>query len=152
MFRRWNPFKELDSIRKEVERVFDGYSPRGHKDLYSAFLPGIAARRYPLLNVTENGEEYTVEALAPGLDVETIDVTVKNKTLTVSGEKKALSEVEAEQYHRNERSTGRFTRTLTLETEIDADKVAARYINGMLIITLPKAESAKPKSIDVKIV
>ena len=74
MFRRWNPFKELDAIRKEVERVFDGYTPQGHRNLYSAFLPGVAARRYPLLNVTENSEEYTVEALAPGLDVETIDV------------------------------------------------------------------------------
>mgnify|MGYP001546613226 CR=1 FL=1 len=151
MFRRWNPFKELDAIRKEVDRVFDGYFPQGNKHLYSAFLPGSCARSYPLLNVTENSEEYTVEALAPGLDVETIEVTVKEKTLTLSGEKKGLSDVENDKYHRNERSTGRFTRTLTVETEIDADKVAARYTNGLLIITLPKAESAKPKSIEVKV-
>jgi len=151
MYSRWNPLAEFDALRREIDRVFQGYSPSGWSRPYSAFLPGSAARSYPLVNVTEKPEEYVVEALAPGLDPDSLDVTVKANTLTISGEKKALEGVEPEQYHRNERATGKFVRTLTLGAEIDEKKVVARYTNGLLVVTLPRAESAKPKRVAVSV-
>ncbi len=149
MFRKWNLFNELDGLKREINRVFEGYAPRGR--LYSAFLPGSSARSYPLVNLTENDEEYTVEALAPGLSPESLDISVKGKQLSISGEKKPIDGVTSEQYHRSERSTGSFVRVINLATEVDDQKVSAQYIGGMLIITLPKAESAKPKKIEVKV-
>lgn len=143
----WNPWTEMDSLRREIDRVFEGYGGRGWR---SAFLPGSAARTYPLVNVSENAEEYTVEALAPGLDKESLEVSVKGHFLTVTGEKKPLEGIPAEAYHRSERATGRFVRTVELGSDIDEGKVSARYVGGMLRVTLPKAESAKPRQIQVR--
>lgn len=150
MWKRWNPFAELDLLRREIDRVFEGYAPRSGRP-YTAFLPGAAARSYPLMNVTETPEEYLVEALAPGLDTESLDVSVKGDQLTISGQKQAIEGVETQQYHRSERSTGRFVRTVTLGGDVEAAKVSARYVNGMLMVTLPKAESAKAKTIKVDV-
>jgi len=151
MFRRWNPFAEMDALRREIDRVFQGYLPGGSWRPASAFLPGTSARSYPLMNVSETPEEYVVEALAPGLDPETLEVTVKGNVLTLSGEKKELEGVAPEQYHRSERSTGKFVRTLTLDADVNEKKVGASYVNVMLVVTLPKAESAKPKKIAVSV-
>jgi len=151
MFRRWNPFAEFDVLRREIDRVFEGYGRGTGSQPVAAFLPGMAARGYPLVNLGETAEEYTVEALAPGLDPESLEVSVKGNALTLSGEKKGLEGVTAEQYHRSERSTGKFVRTLTLDSEINDKKVTAKYVNGLLVVTLPKAESAKPKKIAVSV-
>ena len=150
MFRKWNPFSELDVLRREINKVFEGYAPHAGR-LYSAFLPGRSARSYPLVNLSENEEQYQVEALAPGLDPETLEISVKGKQLSITGTKASLDGVTADQIHRTERSTGKFVRILDLTTDINDEKVSAQYVNGMLIITLPKAESAKPKKIDVKV-
>jgi len=150
MWRNWNPFAEMDALRREIDRVIEGFSPKW-TGWRSVFLPGIAARNYPLLNVAEDAENVIVEALAPGLDVETLQVSVKGDTLTVQGEKKPLTGVKPEAYHRSERATGKFVRTLELPSEIDEGKVKAEYAAGLLTITLPKAERAKPKQIAVKV-
>lgn len=150
MFKRWNPFAEVEALKREIDRVFDGYRPMG-RGSYSAFLPGLASRQYPLLNLSENDEEYTVEALAPGIDPESLSVNVKGNQVTISGEKKAIQGVEKSSFHRCERNTGKFVRSIELDLAVDDEKVSAKYSNGMLVITLPKAESAKPKTVDVKI-
>ena len=150
MFKKWNPFSELDVLRREINKVFEGYAPHAGR-LYSAFLPGMSARSYPLVNLSENDEEVKVEALAPGLDPESLEITVKGKQLTITGQKTALEGVQSEQLHRSERSAGKFVRVLDLSTEIDDEKVSAQYINGMLLLQLPKAESAKPRKIKVKV-
>lgn len=150
MWKRCNSFEELNVVRREIDRVFEGYQPRTGRP-YSAFLPGAAARSYPLMNVTENAEEYTVEALAPGLDVASLDVSVKGKQMTISGQKMAIDGVEPQQYHRSERSTGRFVRTVTLGDDIETNNVSARYVSGILMVTLPKAESAKATNIKVDV-
>jgi len=150
MWPNWSPLVEMDALRREIDRVLEGFAPKSG-GWRSVFLPGVSARTYPLMNVYEDSEAVTVEALAPGLNVETIQVSVKGDTLTIQGEKKPLSGVKPEAFHRSERATGKFTRTLELESEIDENKVKAEYANGLLTITLPKAESAKPKLIQIKV-
>lgn len=150
----WNPWRELDTLRREVERVFENYGGEVSRGPFwrGAFLPGRAARNYPLLNLSDDKEHLYVEALAPGVNPETLDISVLQNTLRVSGEKQAISgEIKPEAFHRNERSAGSFVRTLTLPVDVDSARVTAEYKNGVLRITLPKAEAAKPKQITVQV-
>jgi HSP20 family protein len=135
-----------------VERAFEDY--RGGRRPFSrtAFLPGLSARSYPLLNINEDKDTLYVEALAPGLAPESLDITVRDNVLRIAGEKPTVNpDIKAEAFHRNERSAGRFVRTLSLPTGVDPAKVKASYANGLLTITLPKAEEAKPRQIEVSV-
>ena len=116
-----------------------------------AFLPGRAARAYPLVNVGEDRDNVYVEALAPGIDPQALNLTIVRNTLTISGEKIGPRDVPAEAYHRSERAAGKFLRTIELPTEVDSNRVQARYANGLLMVTLPKAETAKPKQIQIEV-
>ncbi|HOJ34636.1 MAG TPA: Hsp20/alpha crystallin family protein [Candidatus Hydrogenedentes bacterium] len=150
----WDLVRELESLRREMERAFENFGADFgiHPWFRTAFLPGRAARAYPMLNISEDRDAVYVEALAPGLDTETLEISVLNNRLRIAGEKQALSkDIKPEAFHRSERSAGRFVRTIDLPTEVDAEKVTAEYKNGMLLITLPKAEAAKPKQITVKV-
>ena len=150
----WNWFDELSELRREVERAFEQCGRERWTRPFSrvSFLPGVAARAYPLLNISEDQDHVYVEALAPGVDPETLEITVQQDVLRIAGEKRPISEnVKLEAFHRNERGAGKFVRTLTLNTAVDAAKVAADYQHGLLLITLPKAEAAKPKQIAVKV-
>jgi HSP20 family protein len=150
--RVWNPFLELDALRREVERAFEDYNVADSPRWRSAFLPGVSARTYPMLNASEDKDNVYVEALAPGLDPSSIEVSVLRDTLRIAGQKTPIcADIKPEAYHRNERGAGRFVRTLTLPTEIDGDKVKAEYKNGLLLLTLPKHERAKPKQIAVSV-
>ena len=151
----WNFFNELDALRREVERAFEQHGgaerrPRPFSPM--SFLPGLSARAYPLLNVSEDADNVYVEALAPGVAPESLDITVQQDILRIAGEKQPISEdVKLEAFHRNERGAGQFVRTVRLNTAVEADKVAADYANALLLVTLPKAVEAKPKQITVKV-
>jgi HSP20 family protein len=148
----WDPFREMETLRREVERAFDLYeSGRRPHFRRVAFLPGYSARQYPLVNLHEDKDNFFVEALAPGLNAETLSLTVQGNTLAISGEKTVSVKVSAESYHRSERSAGKFVRTVELPTAIDGAKVTAEYTNGLLLVTVPKQEEAKPKQIAVKV-
>jgi HSP20 family protein len=150
--RIWDPFRELDALRREVERAFEDHGTWRMPFSRTSFLPGISARTYPLMNVSEDKDNIYVEALAPGLDPETIEISVLQNTLRIAGQKAALNpDIKPEAFHRNERGAGRFVRTLTLPVEADSDKVTAQYKNGLLLLTLPKHERAKPKQITVSV-
>ena len=99
----------------------------------------------------EDPEVVRVEALAPGLDPQSLEVTLKGSSLLLRGEKKPLEGVKREAYHRSERATGKFARTLEIESEVDEEKVTADYRNGILVVTLPKSERARPKKITVSV-
>lgn len=144
----WDSFSELERLRREMDRVFQG---TGALPRALSFLPGAGARQYPRVNVAEEGDHYLVEALAPGVDPATLEVTVKGETLTLSGEKRAPEGVKAEAYHRTERSAGRFARGVELPGEIDAEKVTAAYADGIIKVTLPKAEKARPKRVEIAV-
>lgn len=150
MDRFFSPFSELEALRRGIDQVFSQTWP-GSLGRVSSFLPGRSARSYPLINLSGDPEKYVVEAFAPGLDVASLDVSVQGNTLTISGEKKPVPDVRPEAYHRNERSTGKFVRSYQLDCEISEGDVNADYTNGILTITLPKSEKAKPKKIAVRV-
>lgn len=143
----WTFWNELDRIRTEVDRLFEQAS--GSRPWRFAFLPGTSARGYPLLNVLETDSGYRVLALAPGVEPSSYEITVKDNVLTIAGEKRATEGLQPDDYHRSERSVGRFLRSLELPSPVDADKVRASYANGLLSIDLEKHEAAKPRQIAV---
>ncbi len=149
---QWNPFQEMEVLRREIDRIFDSFGLRTGPVFRTAFLPGRAAREYPLCNLYEDKEAVYVEALAPGVDPASLNLTTTRNTLTLSGEKHGLpGEVKSEMLHRNERAAGKFVRSIELPVEVDENKVKADYKNGLLVVTLPKAEKAKAKQISVQV-
>ncbi len=148
----WDPWREIDELRREVDRAFEEFGFQTEPAFRAAFLPGRLARGYPLVNVHEDRDHLYVEAMAPGIDPNSLKLTVVHNSLTISGEKKGPpSDVKAESFHREERAAGKFVRSITLPVEIDDQNVKAEFKNGLLLITLPKAEKAKPKQISVQV-
>jgi HSP20 family protein len=145
-------FGDMEELRREVDRAFEQFGFRTGPFPRVAFLPGRSARRYPLINLHEDKDALYVEALAPGIDPDSLNLTVARNTLTISGEKRTIpQDVRSEDFHRNERAAGKFVRNIDLPVEVDENRMAAEYKNGLLLITLPKAEKAKPKQITVKV-
>ncbi|RPI02502.1 MAG: Hsp20/alpha crystallin family protein [Zetaproteobacteria bacterium] len=147
----WNAFGEMDALRREIDRAFSEFWPGRGRVPRVAFLPGRGARQYPLVNVSEDDRNVYVEALAPGVDPKSLDLSVMEGALTITGEKPGLAQVSAEAYHRNERAAGRFVRTVELPVAVDAGKVSADYRTGLLLVTLPKAESARPRQVPITV-
>jgi HSP20 family protein len=149
----WNPFQDMEALRREIDRAIEDFGVGESPSRQVAFLPGRGPRRYPLVNLLEDKENLYIEALTPGVDPQSLNVTVLQNRLTLSGEKTRISaEVKPEAFHRNERASGKFVRTFDLPVEVNADAIKAEYKNGLLIATLPKAEKAIPKQINVQVV
>lgn len=149
---QWNPFQEMEALRREVDKALANFGSRTEPVFRTAFLPGLAARGYPLVNVHEDKDAVYVEALAPGVDPGSLNLSVVRNTLTLSGEKQRVSgEVKPEAFHRSERAAGKFVRNIELPVEVDEEKIKAEYKNGLVVITLPKAEKAKPKQISIQV-
>ncbi len=148
----WEPLQGLESLRREMDRLMEQFDSPRRRTARSAFLPGVAARAYPLVNLSEDKDNIYVEALAPGMNPDSIEVSVLRDQLRIAGEKTPINpDVKAEAFHRSERGAGRFTRVIGLPTEVDGDKVKAEYKNGLLLLTLPKHAEAKPKQITVEV-
>jgi HSP20 family protein len=147
----WDSLQDVEGLRREIDRAFEeaGLSPLRRRERV-AFLPGRAARQYPLVNVYDNGDTFTVEALAPGLDPDNVDLTLVRNSLTIAGEKAGPKGVASEGWHRMERSAGRFVRTVELPAEADPDRVSATYRDGLLVVTVPRAESARPRKVAIQ--
>lgn len=146
----WDPFRELEALRREVDRAFEQAGLGTYPRWRLAFLPGRAARQYPLVNMHDDGTNLHVEALAPGVEPDKLEVTVVGTTLTIAGEKPGLANVPPEKIHRSERAAGRFVRTVELPAEVDPNAVSATYQRGMLLLTLPRAQAARPRRIAVQ--
>jgi len=144
----WDPFVELERLRQEMDRTGGRYG--GPRPFTRAFLPGRGARQYPLVNVTDDGENFYVEALAPGVDPSQLEITVVQNRLTIAGEKRGAGEVAQEKIHRVERAAGRFVRTVDLPVGVEADRVEAHYKNGLLKLTLPRAAASRPRRVTVQ--
>ena len=145
----WNPFNELEALRRNIDRAFEGFGLGQFPGRRVAFLPGREPRRYPLVNLLEDKDNVYVEALTPGVDPESLSITAMQNRLTLAGEKSGVKDVESQAFHRNERASGKFVRTIDLPVAIDDAKIKAEYKNGLLVVTLPKAEKAKPRQIHV---
>jgi HSP20 family protein len=143
MFRPLSPRRALDQLRGEMNRLVNGFTDQ---------LPNmpwpISGRALPAANVWERDDAILVEMEIPGVKQEHLDLTVVENELTVKVERPELEEGKAT-FHRRERPTGGFVRTLRLPSAVDASQVEAELRNGVLTITLPKALSAKPRKIQV---
>jgi HSP20 family protein len=149
--RNWDLFKEMDQLHREIDGLFQGFN-RGR--LFGpAFEPGLGLRHYPKINLRDDADNIYVEALLPGVDPETVDMNILGDTLTLAGERPDLVEEGGHGYtwHRCERGTGKFLRSIELPVAIVAEQAKAEYSNGLLRVTLPKAAEAKPKKISVKL-
>lgn len=142
----WNLFREMDNLRKEMDALFNGV---GSKTFETAFMPGVGTQRYPKINLSEDRENFYLEALLPGIAEKDIDLTVTGNTLTLSGERLEEKSGEGQTWHRRERGSGKFLRTIELPSDVNGKKVSAEYKNGILTVTMAKAESAKPKKISI---
>ena len=143
---RWEPFREFATLQDRLNRVFrDSYSGADRDDSLttSSFAPAV--------DVYEDEHKVTLKIEVPGIDEKDIDVQVENNILTVHGERKIEKEEKEENYRRVERQYGSFTRTFTLPTTVDSEKVSATYDKGVLKIALPKKAEAKPKQIKVNV-
>jgi len=140
---RWEPFGELVSLRDAMDRLFEEslVRPRG----LLAPLTGETT----LVDMYETDEAVVVKATVPGVKPEDIDISVTGDVVTIRGEVKEETEVKKENYIRRERRHGSFCRQLPLPTAVDVDKAEAVFENGVLNLTLPKAEEVRPKSIKV---
>ena len=105
----------------------------------------------PPVDIYENGDNLVLKAELPGINPDDIEIRVEDNTLYLKGERKFEKEVKEQNYHRVERSYGTFTRTFSLPNSIDSDKVAANYKDGVLTLTMPKKEEAKPKTIKINV-
>ena len=144
---RFDPFRELATMQDRINRIFgDAYTRRYDDDLTQR------GEWLPPVDIYENAnQEIVLKAELPGLAREDIHLRVENNTLTLRGERKRESEVKQEQYHRVERSYGAFSRSFSLPTRIDTDKVRAEFKEGVLSITLPVKAEAKPRQIEVAV-
>lgn len=145
----WDIFRELDALRREMDQAFRNMGVG--RVLSPQFLTGSGTRRFPLINIGEDESDVFVEALLPGVDPKEVELSVLRNTLTISGERKAPVVDKSHVWHRNERGCGKFARTIELPAEIDAGRVSAKSKDGVLFVTLAKAEAAKPKKISVSI-
>jgi HSP20 family protein len=105
----------------------------------------------PAVDIFETENELVLKADVPEVALQDIDVHVENETLTLSGERKFASEDSSKGFHRIERSYGQFTRTFSVPTTVDAEKVSAEYHNGVLTVRLPKKEAAKPRQVKIAV-
>lgn len=148
--RLWDPFTEMDALRGAIDSLFSEFVER--PGLAWSGRPAMRMPSAPSLNMSEDPENVYVEMLAPGIDPEKLEVTVQDGVLRIAGEKPALSqEIKREAFHRKERGYGAFTRAINLPGKVNQEKAKAEFQNGILRLTLPKAEEAKPKQITVAI-
>ena len=143
----WDVFKELDNLRKEIDVAFRGAGYQ--RPFGSTFLSPVTTRRFPLVNFSDDEGHVYVDALVPGVDPKDVDLNVLRNTLTISGERKPFVEQKGQIVHRSELGSGKFSRTLELPIDINPDKVSAECRDGIMRITLAKAEHAKPKKIEI---
>ena len=141
---KWEPMGEMLSLREAMDRLFED-SFVGRRGLMRP-LGGDP----PALDMFETDENLVVKATVPGVKPEDIDVSISGDTLTIKGETKVEEKVEKGNYIRQERRYGAFQRTVALPSALQADKAEAKYEDGILTLTIPKTESAKPKTIKVE--
>ncbi|MGA9351142.1 MAG: Hsp20/alpha crystallin family protein [Anaerolineae bacterium] len=142
---RWEPFRDLISLREAMDRLFEESFIRPR----IGWLAPLGAEALAV-DMYETDQDVVIKSSVPGVKAEDIDITITGDTLTIKGETKAEEKVEKANYIRQECRYGAFSRSLTLPTTIVAEKAKAEFENGVLTLTLPKAEEVKPKTIEVK--
>jgi HSP20 family protein len=147
MLVRWNPFKELESLHSEIDRLFGESFPSrtGGRGEIAGF------GWTPHVDIFEDREAIDITVDLPGIEQKDVKLNIDNNVLTLSGERKLERENKKDNYHRMERFHGTFSRSFSLPNTVNAEKVDAHMEHGVLKIHLPKREEAKPKLIDIKV-
>jgi len=141
---RWEPAREMITLREAMDRLFDDAFTRPLN------LFGNGSWSVPAVDMYQTDNEIVVKAALPGIKPDEVQINVTGEILNIKGEVKQKDEVKEKTYHLREQRWGTFERSIALPTDIVADKAKAEFENGILTITLPKAEEAKPKTISVK--
>ncbi|MBM2828268.1 MAG: Heat shock protein Hsp20 [Actinobacteria bacterium] len=145
--RWWDPLRDLSSIQEKMNQLFeDTFSRTRGRD--EALGKGMWT---PAVDIFETEEAVVVKAEIPGVERDQIAVGIKDGILTLHGERKFEKEVKEENYHRIERAYGTFHRSFSLPSSVEQDKISAKFKEGVLEVTLPKKERAKPKQIKVDV-
>jgi HSP20 family protein len=143
---RWDPTRELDLLQGDMNRLFDTFfQGRG---LGAAAANG-SRRWIPPMDLAETDEHFVVRADLPGLDRDDLEIEVKDRVLTISGEREVEHEDRKEGYHRVERSFGRFARSLDLPDGVDPSAVTAEFERGVLEVRIPKPEERQPTRVEI---
>lgn len=145
-FERFDPFDELALLRNRMDRLIN---KMGEPFEETPAMP--LAKWSPTTDVLETKDALIIRAELPGMTEKDISVEMENGILTISGERKFEEETKEKTYHRVERAFGKFVRTLTLPTNVEADKIKATFNEGLLELTIPKKEEAKPKKITLEV-
>ncbi len=143
---RWEPFKEMITLRNAMDRLFDDSFVRP-----SAYLQVTDGSAVLPLDVFQTNNEVVVKASLPGFKPEEVDISITGDTLTIKGEHKEEKETKEEDYWLRERRWGTVSRTLTVPVEIQNDKAEASFENGVLTLTLPKLKRLNPKQIKIQL-
>jgi HSP20 family protein len=145
---RWDPFRELvavqDRMNRLIEDAWGGRSRRPDEDF-------VTGSWMPAVDVRETKEALELHLEVPGIEPKDVAISVENGVLTIKGSRNFEKATEGETYHRIERAYGSFERSFTLPTNVAADAIQARYRQGVLQLTIPKREEAKPKAISIKV-
>lgn len=143
---RFDPFREMAALQERVNRAFGDLNRRFDDDLT------MRGSWTPSVDIFETDDHaLVIKAELPDVSREDIDLRVENNTLTITGQKKMDADVKEEKYHRIERVYGSFSRTFTLPPTVDAGRINAEFKNGVLAVTLPLREEAKPRQIQVAV-
>ena len=141
---RWEPQRGLTTLQDQINRLFsDSFDRSGEEGSLTAWAPAV--------DIYETEHELVVKADLPDIDPKDLDIRVENNILTIRGERKFESKVSEDKYLRVERSYGSFARSFTLANTVNAEAIKADYQNGVLTLTIPKREEAKPKQIKVNV-
>jgi HSP20 family protein len=132
----------LDQLRREMLRIFDSGTGTTFNDI------GVGV--FPPMNITQDDDNFYLRAEVPGIKASELSISAVRNRVSIAGKREIQQEHERVSYHRRERPEGSFSRTVTLPAEVDAERVEAKYADGVLTIKLPKAEAAKPRQITVK--
>ena len=139
---RWQP-RELFGIGRDMDRLFDGLWSDGAAPREAVWRPSV--------DIAETDHDFVLTADLPGIAREDLDLTVVDGRLTIKGQRRRESDSKEGNVHRVERAYGTFTRAFDLPAAVDPETVAATYKDGVLTVTVPKAEEARPKQIEVKV-
>ena len=149
MLTRWNPTTDAAKLSRRMERLFD--EMLGNGIWRTSEEHSLRGSWVPAINILEKDNEIIITADLPGLKAEDVEVTIEEGTLSIRGERKLEEASEGETYHRVERLYGSFERSFTLPNSIDVDAIAAHFSNGEMVLTLPKREESKPRSVKIKV-
>ena len=142
---RWNPLGEMTTMQNRINRLFNApYWPAGRMDDKTGM-----DMWNPAVDLYEKDDHFVIKAELPGVDKKNIAIDLKDRVLTLSGERSYENEVKEENYYRRERSYGKFQRVFTLPADVDSDKIKAEFKDGLLQIEVPKPERQKPKQVTI---